>query len=257
MTPTIRFPRTSGSRRCPNWLSWRFVILNAKWNTSRPTCLLSPVVLQAEHMQRLKKKQVYGPDVWIREDGLVEKSYRSCNLPVRLIGRALVAREAYIYDKLKGLTGIPECHGRPDPYTLLTVYMGGADLRGSTRKPGSDFFVLTRQIIESMHTRGVIHLDLRNRRNYGMDDAGAPYLLDFASALYVPDWHWLRRILAVVDWLGYIKVKAKLAPELMNDEDQRFYRLSRTLSQLWLPTKAFNAVKDLIKYLKSLVSGVR
>jgi hypothetical protein len=202
------------------------------------------------YMAVLKKKQSYGPDVVLIEGGLVEKTYRNRIWPVRLAGRVLTTWEAFIYTKLDGLDGIPKLVGRPDKFTILTTYMGGKNLRETPIAPDKAYFENMAVLIERMHSRGVIHLDMRNRRNYGRDDAGKPYLVDFASALYLPWDGWLRRLLAKLDWLGFIKVKAKLAPELLNAIEQRRYRTGETLSALWLPTKVFNAAKDAIKVVR-------
>jgi hypothetical protein len=201
-------------------------------------------------MTVLKKKQSYGPDVMLVEGGLVEKTYRNRVWPVRLAGRVLITWEAFIYTKLDGLDGIPKLLGRPDKFTILTTYMGGENLRETPVPPDKVYFENMAVLIERMHGRGVIHLDMRNRRNYGRDDQGKPYLVDFASALYLPWDGMLRRLLAKLDWLGFIKVKAKLAPELLNERERRGYRTGETLSALWLPTKAFNAAKDAIKVVR-------
>jgi hypothetical protein len=105
-----------------------------------------------------------------------------------------------------------------------------------------------------MHNRGVIHLDMRNRRNYGIDAQGNPFIIDFASSLYIP-WVPLRRTLAKLDWMGFVKVKAKIAPDLLSDKEERQYHLGNTLSSMWLPTKAFNAGKDIIRVLRRLLGG--
>jgi len=206
-------------------------------------------------MDVLKKKQGYGPDVTLVDGRLVEKTYRERIWPVRLIGRALIAWEAFIYGKLAGLSGIPTLIERPDRYTILTTYMGGENLRETFARPDAAYFEAMAGIIDAMHARGVIHLDLRNRRNYGYDAQGGPYLVDFASALYIPWDVSLRKLMARLDWLGFVKVKAKLAPELLNDRERRRYLLGETLSAVWLPTKAFNALKVFFRLVKRTFPG--
>lgn len=201
-------------------------------------------------MQQLKKRQSYGPDVTLTTEGIVEKTYRARRLPVRLIGGLLIAWEAFIYAKLDGISGIPKLLGQPDRYTILTAFMGGENLRETTRTPDAAYFEKTAAIIRQMHARGVVHLDLRNRRNYGLDPAGDPYLVDFASALYIPWPRLLLRLLGRLDWLGFVKVKGKLAPELLSTDEHQAVRTGETLSSIWLPTKAFNAMKDVVKKLK-------
>lgn len=202
-------------------------------------------------MAVLKKKQGYGPDVTLVEGRLVEKTYRNRIWPVRLMGRALIAWEAFIYGRLSGLSGIPMLIGRPDPYTILTTFMGGENLRETPTRPDAVYFEKMADIIEAMHAQGVIHLDLRNRRNYGRDDQGEPYLVDFASALYIPWDGVLRNLIARLDWLGFVKVKAKLAPGLLSARELRHYHLGETLSAVWIPTKVFNALKKALRLAKN------
>lgn len=206
-------------------------------------------------MAVLKKKQSYGPDVTLVEGRLVEKTYRNRIWPVRLMGRALIAWEAFIYGRLSGLCGIPTLIERPDPYTIMTTFMGGENLRETPSRLNAAYFEKMAGIIEAMHAHGVIHLDLRNRRNYGCDGHGEPYLVDFASALYIPWDGTLRKLMARLDWLGFVKVKAKLAPELLSGRERRRYLLGETLSAVWLPTKAFNALKEVIRFVKKSFHG--
>lgn len=201
-------------------------------------------------MVELKKKQSYGPDVVLTDGGRVEKTYRRRVLPVRMLGTVLIAWEAFIYGKLADIPGIPKLLERPDRCTIITTFMGGENLRETSLAPDAHYFDQMAALIERMHGRGVIHLDMRNRRNYGRDDAGGPYLVDFASALYLPWDGRIRTLLAKLDWLGFVKVKAKLAPELLSAQELQRYRIGETLSAVWLPTKAFNALKNTIKLVK-------
>ena len=208
-------------------------------------------VTQTYTMVVLKKKQRYGPDVLLVDGRLVEKTYRHRTWLVRLIGQGLIAWEAFIYRKLAGLNGIPRLVDRPDRHTILTTYMGGENLRETQIRPDAAYFEKMAGIIEAMHARGVIHLDLRNRRNYGRDDQGEPYLVDFASALYIPWDGVLRNLIARLDWLGFVKVKARLAPGLLSARELRHYHLGETLSAVWIPTKVFNALKKALRLAKN------
>jgi hypothetical protein len=206
----------------------------------------------------LKKKRIYGPDVSLmRLDGrcLVEKTYRNRAWPVRIMGILLVSWEAFIYSRLKGISGIPKLAGSPDKYTLVTSYMGGENLRATTKKPDGVYFEKLSKIIEQMHQRGVVHLDLRNRRNYGIDASGLPYLVDFASCLYIPRPGALKDFLASIDWMGFLKVKGKLNPEGISDEENRRLALGKSLSNIWLPGRAIKPIRDMIRYLRTSFFG--
>jgi hypothetical protein len=207
---------------------------------------------QTSHGIPLKKKRIYGPDVvLVSRDGLalVEKTYRERPLPVRLIGRLLVKWETYIYAKLQGITGIPSVVPGGDPFTITTTYMGGHNLKTRVRIPDRTYFEHLEQLLLAVHERGVIHLDMRNRRNYGMDGSGEPYLVDFASSLYLPWKGPLWRFLCSIDRMGYLKVKEKLHPDLLTHEDRISSSLGKTLSRLWLPPRILRFFRDFLARL--------
>jgi hypothetical protein len=203
--------------------------------------------------QPLKKKRFYGPDVHlVHRDGrdLVEKTYRQRSLPVRLAGRFLVRWEKYIYSKLRDIRGIPKLSESPDPYTLTTVFMGGKNMRKKVQEPDKLYFIHLEKIIRQMHERGVIHLDMRNRRNYGIDEDGMPYLVDFASSLYFPFGGMVKQWLCSIDWMGYLKVKAKISPSSLSGEEKDGLDLGNKLSRLWLPPRIKNLVKNLFRFFR-------
>ena len=199
---------------------------------------------------QLKKKRIYGPDVHLirREDAaVVEKTYRRRPCLVRAAGSVLVCWEGFIYSKLKGLPGIPGVVQSPDVYTLTTTFMGGHNLKTKNRIPGETYFTHLERLIEAVHARGVIHLDMRNRRNYGMDEEGMPYLVDFATSIYTPFKGPVWRLLCKIDWMGYLKVKAKLNPDLLSARENRRHALGTALSRLWLPSKVIPSTRRLFR----------
>lgn len=202
---------------------------------------------------KLKKARTYGPDVRLvkRAGGLVvEKTYRDKGPAVRLAGVALVAWEGFIYRRLEGVEGIPAVVPGSDRSTLLTVFMGGVNLRDAPVSPGRPYYEALRSLISRMHARGVIHLDLRNRRNYGIDEEGRPYLVDFASSIYLPWGGPVRRLLEEIDWMGYAKVREKVSPGTLDEGEKKLLDRGNVLSGLWLPTKALRALRSLGKRLK-------
>ena len=202
----------------------------------------------------LKKKRSYGPDVHMIKHGeilLVEKTYRTRGLPVRIAGFFLVFWERFIYSRLQGMAGIPRLTSSPDCYTLMTHFMGGDNLRETGIHPDEAYFRALTRLIEEMHARGVIHLDLRNRRNYGIDEEGNPYLVDFASSLYIPFSKTLVRIFALIDWMGFVKVKERLCPTLITEKEEKMLSIGNTLSSWWLPTKALRILRDIVRKIRA------
>ncbi len=203
--------------------------------------------------QDLKKYRRYGPRVHlITRDGcaLVEKSYSEAMLPVRIMGLLLIAWERFIYSRLAGLPGIPDLMPCPDRLTLVTRFMGGTNLKEVRQIPGAPYFDSLRQLISAMHHRGVMHLDLRNRRNYGVDEQGRPYLVDFATCLYVPWSVPPRKVLEAIDWMGFAKVKHKLQPRLLDEQEERMLFLGARLSRWWLPTRTLRLIRNMVKKMR-------
>jgi hypothetical protein len=203
-------------------------------------------------MTRLKQKQRYSPDVHITDNGVVEKTYRDKVLPLRLIGCLFIFWESFIYSKIQGIEGIPRFLGKPDIYTMHISYMGGENLRNTKKKPDADYFENLKEILKQTHDRCIVHLDMRNRRNYGIDENGNPYLIDFAPSMYLP--FNMNKALTWIDRLGMLKVKAKLCPELLNAHENRNLLIGNVLSSLWLPKKAFNLSKSFFRFLGSLTA---
>jgi tRNA A-37 threonylcarbamoyl transferase component Bud32 len=117
-------------------------------------------------MTILKQRQRYSPDVHITDEGTVEKTYREKALPLRLFGALFIFWESFIYSKLNGVEGIPRFIGKPDIYSLQISFMGGENLRETLRKPDPSYYEKLGEIISLMHERDVVHIDMRNRRNY-------------------------------------------------------------------------------------------
>ncbi|MGC9325965.1 MAG: hypothetical protein ACP5G0_14580 [Desulfomonilia bacterium] len=198
----------------------------------------------------LKKTRIYGPDVHVlvlSDSVVVEKTYRDKILPVRILGSLLVCWEAYIYVKLSGIQGIPACTISPDRYTITTSFMGGQNLKEIRDAVDGAYFDALKNLIRSIHRRSVVHLDLRNRRNYGIDDAGAPYLLDFASSIYIPRPRIIMKLLCAIDWMGFLKVKERLRPDLISADERRWLGIGNTLSMLWFPPRIVRMIRTLGK----------
>lgn len=201
----------------------------------------------------LKKKRSYGPDVKVismNGDLVVEKTYRDRGALVRIMGIFLISWERFIYAKIQGINGIPQLIPGPDRYSLMTGYLGGKNLREYNGSAGQAYFTALADLIEKIHARGVVHLDLRNRRNYGIDDHGDPYLVDFASGLYLPCAKTVVKVLAIIDWMGYAKVKQRLRPDLITARENRLLGLGNMLSALWLPTKALRFINNMLKRIR-------
>ena len=157
----------------------------------------------------------------------------------RWIGRYQIAREGRAYRHLAGIEGIPVLHEGPDNLTLVMQYLEGQRITWIRHKPMPKREVVEalRKLMESLHARGVAHLDLRRRDNILVDEKGAVRLIDFATAQVSPAGSWRRRLLfplfRSVDRSAFLKWKRVLTPEDLSEREERKLRRHRALRMIW------------------------
>ncbi|MGD8239090.1 MAG: hypothetical protein PVH68_11090, partial [Armatimonadota bacterium] len=124
----------------------------------------------------------------------------------------------------------PSFHHRIDRYALAVEYIEGKNCsQCAPGELGREFFEQLGQIVEDLHDRGVAHCDLKKDTNVMVDGDGRPHVIDLAAALprrrgpvllrLLMPWVWPR--FARDDVKAIAKLKRKLAPELLTDEQRR------------------------------------
>jgi predicted Ser/Thr protein kinase len=178
----------------------------------------------------LREGELWKPDIFlVQKDGkrAIIKDYLSKPFFFRFfIGIFSTRREAYIYSKLRGLPGIPHCLGLVDRYAIAVAYIPGrnaSELDEGELSP--HFFKKLREIIDSIHDRGVVLCDLRNIKNVILGDDGEPYLIDFSTAFQKGGRfnffkNGLYRIFFQDDLLGIAKLKKNKAIALLTEEER-------------------------------------
>src|SRR5262245_35001105 len=142
----------------------------------------------------------------------VLKDFRSRNPVTRsVLGPILVRREHAILRRLAGVPGIPRTFGIVDGRALLIEYIPGKTL--GKFKPGDLADSVYRDLeatLDEVHGRGVVHLDLRQKKNVLIADRdGRPHLIDFANAVRVDGaLRLLSDPLRAIDRGGLLKFKA-------------------------------------------------
>ena len=153
------------------------------------------------------------------------------------LGRWLIQREWKIYAKLNGIKGIPRPLRRIDRFAFALEWIPGKPIRRNENLPPS-FFSNLRGILEEIHRRGVVHLDLRHKGNILVSDTGEPFLIDFNSSLsfkvggllyryFFPIFRW-------VDYGGFLKLKERVSPSSMTPEETVFLKRFNRLRTLWI-----------------------
>jgi predicted Ser/Thr protein kinase len=154
-----------------------------------------------------------------------------------LIGRVVIGRESRAYEVLAGVEGLPARFKRLSPYALAIEYLEGRDLGGVERHEiGPGVIRQFERIINELHERGWVHLDLQRRSNILLVN-GTVFVVDLASAFHpggVPLLgRFLVRFAGFADRLSLIKMKTIFAPELLTPDDRRLIKIRNR----FMPTK--------------------
>lgn len=170
-----------------------------------------------------------------------------------VLGPLLSGREAKALRALAGLPGVPQYRGRPDRYSVAMTYSPGA--RAARRVPevrGDERFIAAlERTVAAMHSRGVLHLDLKHRSNLLATPDGSPLVVDFESALVVrtgwPCGRLAVELLGRLDWLAVQNWKRRLCPRLLerSASARRGARLARRLQGWWLPRRVLDVLLDI------------
>lgn len=129
----------------------------------------------------------------------VVKDFRPRDLVTRnTLGLWLLGREARALARVAGVAGTPPDAFRVDRHALAYRFIPGRPLsQVPLREQPPEYFEKLEALVESVHGRGVVHLDNRNCNNILMTERGEPALVDFESHLgtaRLPAWlaGWLR-----------------------------------------------------------------
>ncbi len=192
----------------------------------------------------LGKRRWYRPRVTLVEEPgggrTVLKDFGPCPFPWRwTYGWLLTAREARAYARLDGVPGVPRWRGRRGRLALAVEFVEGKDL-GKCRAGSLDAAVFDRlrATVEEMHRRGVLHLDLRQRRNVIVPADRVPRVLDFSSGFTVAPGGFLgRRLLrwlGPVDVSGVLKYKQRFLPGSLTPEEAETLRRVGRWRRWWV-----------------------
>jgi len=191
------------------------------------------------HRQRIEER-----DVIVKDFGSGSYLFR------RWIGPYLLDREERAYRALAGVPGIPRAVRRLSREALAIEHIAGEVVgKASAGALGREFFARLDETVHEMHRRGVVHLDLQQKRNILVGPGGRPYLVDFASS-FLLDRGWIRQhlllpLLARVDRMAILKFMGKYAPELLDDASRASLRRQRFVARLW-PFRYLNELKKVV-----------
>jgi RIO-like serine/threonine protein kinase len=172
-------------------------------------------------------------------EALLVKDVRPLHPVMRTIyGRPVLRREERALAALDGTPGVPRLLGRVDRDAIAMQYVEAEPLRrplGAERLRRACMELGPR--VAALHSRGVVHLDLRQKRNILVDARGEVWLVDFGSAMVLAHEGWrglLFRLLARVDRGAVLKFRARYVPDLLSDAERAQARRARLLGRFWI-----------------------
>lgn len=167
------------------------------------------------------------------------KDYGKKNIITRsLFAPVSVRREFRILKRLEGIRGIPRPIKIVNNNALLMEYIEGKHV-GKFGPSGLPVKVYERlvAVVEAMHARGVVHLDLRQRKNVLIAEDLQPWIVDFTNALEIGPRSPLRPFLGMltdVDRSGLLKFKHRYFSAAVTPEEREFLRRHHFLRRWWL-----------------------
>ncbi len=169
----------------------------------------------------------------------VVKDFGRKFLPVRWYGRWQIRREASIYRRLSGIQGVPRYYGRIGKNAMAIEFIQGDRIsQWKKRELPPALFSRLWDLIEMIHSRGVVHIDLRKRDNILIGASGEVFIIDFnASFHFLPGScgaRWLFPTLRKIDHFGFLKWKAALAPGQLSEAEKSSFQRMSFLRRFWI-----------------------
>jgi len=195
-----------------------------------------------QHSETISKGNAFGkPDLdKVKVEGrtLMVKDVRRKSFPLRWsLGLWLIHKEWKIYSRLEGIEGIPKPAERIDRFAFAMEYVPGRPIERGEPLSGT-FFQGLERILKELHSRGVVHMDLRHKGNILVSENGKPILIDFNSSFSFNEKGLLRRflfpLLRWVDYGGLLKLKQRVSPASMTSTELAFLKRFNILRKLWI-----------------------
>jgi len=158
-------------------------------------------------------------------------------LPRWTLGLWLIHKEWKVYSRLAGIKGVPKVEERVDRFAFAMEFVHGRPINRGETFPLS-FFSNLESVLREVHSRGVVHMDLRHKGNVLVSETEEPILIDFNSSFSFKEKGVLRRflfpLLTWVDYGGLLKLKKRVSPSLMTPEELSFLKRFNWLRRLWI-----------------------
>jgi predicted Ser/Thr protein kinase len=101
---------------------------------------------------------------------------------LRALRERTLLREYHAYQRMKGLGGVPCCHGMAGGHYLVLDFIHGTPYREATWSDRNAWFRELLDVLRSFHERGVSHGDLKSKSNILVTEDEKPCVIDFGTA---------------------------------------------------------------------------
>ena len=114
-------------------------------------------------------------------------------IPMSWLGRRTARNERNVLEQLAGLDGIPALAGLVSmggpvlDHAVAREYMAGHPLGNREAVPDT-FFSELKRLLQEMHARRTVYVDLHKRENIIVSERGKPCLIDFQISICWPGW---------------------------------------------------------------------
>jgi serine/threonine protein kinase len=167
---------------------------------------------------------------------LVVKTAMGSGLVYRLRHRTLM-REFEAYKRMKGLAGVPRCYGLVDERYLVIDYIRGRPYRQASWNDRDRWFKEFLAVLQSFHSRGVSHGDLKSKGNILVTEDEKPCVIDFGTSFVSkPGFHpvnnWMFEHARRMDINAWVKHKYHGRYEDIAGEDLE--RLDYSFIEYWV-----------------------
>lgn len=207
--------------------------------------------LKPEHIERadlererteILRRGGWKPGLWAATRhgrSLLVKDVRDSNPLFRwCMGRWMLWHEANIYERLQECAFVPRLAGWIDGDAFVVERIQAISL-GKYKRPAitPEFYDRLRKCVDDLHAMGVVHLDLRSRRNVLVTSDGTPMLIDFGNALFLGR-SWLSRrvlvpMIGAIDKSAVVKFRGRDFPELLSRGQAARVRAFKLWRVLW------------------------
>ena len=195
--------------------------------------------IEAKTVRVLRPRTWIAPEVRLLDLGgrlAVVKDFASIPLATRLaVGLPLIRHEVSILRRLLGVEGVPQLLATVDRYAFV---MSHFDARSLYKVPAAELpagtFDGVSALLARIHERGVVHLDLRQRKNVLLASDGRPVIIDFASALHFSRPSAVFRFMCNVDRTAILKLKNRVMPGSLSEAETEQLRSFDRMRKFWL-----------------------